>query len=297
MSERGGGTLLRDCSHGALKKKKIKLCVRFTCLLCVKQRSVLVSNGAARSGDTALWTWLAEGNLIASQSNWALSWPLTGYCPKTKPTCCPRWLRGGFVPMRHFALFWQCRLTETYGIQWARGKLWSGYRTVWVCLHGLVSSSMHPVMFLDPSSQTADQHFYFAGFLGNYTTVQELPLVGWIKSYWIDIYSYYSAVLLLLLIVSPSPPLLPLLLLAFITVQHFFAVTPQWVLQTQKSNAHLLRTHSSKVLLLKSGVGQNIAMHAPLTARDFFLAIFYLPCPFTFSFPKLPPTFSRVSYG
>ena len=36
-----------------------------------------------------------------------------------------------------------------------------------------------------------------------------------------------------------------------------------------------LRTHSSKVLPLKPGVGQYIAMHATLTVRDFFLANFY----------------------
>ena len=45
----------------------------------------------------------------------------------------------------------------------------------------------------------------------------------------------------------------------------------------QKLKPHLVRTQSLKVLPLKPGVGQYIAVHATLTARDFFLAYFYLP--------------------
>ena len=52
-------------------------------------------------------------------------------------------------------------------------------------------------------------------------------------------------------------------------------------LRTQKLKSHLMRTQSLKVLPLKPGIGQYIAMHATLTARDFFLAIFYLSGPFT----------------
>ena len=51
-------------------------------------------------------------------------------------------------------------------------------------------------------------------------------------------------------------------------------------LRTQKLKSHLLRTQSLKVLPLKPGVGQYIAMHATLTARDFFLANFYFFGPF-----------------
>ena len=40
---------------------------------------------------------------------------------------------------------------------------------------------------------------------------------------------------------------------------------------------------------LKPGVGQYIAMHATLTARDFFLANFYPSGPFTCSFSKTSP--------
>ena len=46
-------------------------------------------------------------------------------------------------------------------------------------------------------------------------------------------------------------------------------------LRTQKLKSHLVRPQSLKVLLLKPGVGQYIAIHATFTARDFFLAYFY----------------------
>ena len=42
-----------------------------------------------------------------------------------------------------------------------------------------------------------------------------------------------------------------------------------------------MRTQSLKVLPLKPGVGQYIAMHATLTAKDFFPAKFYPFSPFT----------------
>ena len=43
-------------------------------------------------------------------------------------------------------------------------------------------------------------------------------------------------------------------------------------MQKLKTN-NLLRTQSSKILLLKPGVGQNIFLHASPTARDFFLEL------------------------
>ena len=45
-------------------------------------------------------------------------------------------------------------------------------------------------------------------------------------------------------------------------------------LQTHKLRSHRLRTESSKVLPLKPGVDQYIAMHAMPAARDFFFANF-----------------------
>ena len=46
-------------------------------------------------------------------------------------------------------------------------------------------------------------------------------------------------------------------------------------LRTQKLNSHLVRTQNLNIIPLKSGVGQFIAIHATLTARDFSLAYFY----------------------
>ena len=45
------------------------------------------------------------------------------------------------------------------------------------------------------------------------------------------------------------------------------------VLRTQELNTHPLRTQSSKVLPLKPGIGQNIAMHASFTARNVFFVL------------------------
>ena len=56
----------------------------------------------------------------------------------------------------------------------------------------------------------------------------------------------------------------------------------------------ILRAQSSKVLPLKHGVGQYIAMHATLTARDFFLANFYPSGSFTCIFSKTSHKFFSV---
>ena len=53
-----------------------------------------------------------------------------------------------------------------------------------------------------------------------------------------------------------------------------FVFTRSRELRTQKLRSHLLRAQSLNVPLLKPGVGQYIAIHATLTARDFFLAYF-----------------------
>ena len=49
----------------------------------------------------------------------------------------------------------------------------------------------------------------------------------------------------------------------------------------RKLKSHLVRTQSLNVLPLKRGVGQHIAIHAALTARDFFLAYVYRSSSFT----------------
>ena len=46
-------------------------------------------------------------------------------------------------------------------------------------------------------------------------------------------------------------------------------------LRTQKLKSLLMGAQSLKVLPVKLGVGQYIAMHATLTAGDLFLAYFY----------------------
>ena len=65
-------------------------------------------------------------------------------------------------------------------------------------------------------------------------------------------------------------------------------------LLTQKLKSHLVKTQSLNVLPLKPGVGQYIAMHATLTARDFSLAYFYPSGPFTCIFSKTSSDFSCV---
>ena len=57
-------------------------------------------------------------------------------------------------------------------------------------------------------------------------------------------------------------------------------------LRTQKLKSHLVRIQSLNVLPFKPGVGQYIAIHATLTAGDFFLAYFYTSGPFTCIFFK-----------
>ena len=64
-------------------------------------------------------------------------------------------------------------------------------------------------------------------------------------------------------------------------------------LRTQKLMSHLVRTQSLNVLPFEPGVGQSMAVHAMLTAREFFLAYFYPSSPFTcIFFPKPLPIFS-----
>ena len=61
-------------------------------------------------------------------------------------------------------------------------------------------------------------------------------------------------------------------------------------LRTQKLKSYFMTTQSVKVFPRKPGVGQYIAMHATLAARDFFLANFYPSGLFTcIFFPKSSP--------
>ena len=56
---------------------------------------------------------------------------------------------------------------------------------------------------------------------------------------------------------------------------------PQWGAADAEIKVASVRTQSLKVLPLKPGVGQYIAIHATLTARDIFLAYSFPSGPFT----------------
>ena len=74
-------------------------------------------------------------------------------------------------------------------------------------------------------------------------------------------------------------------------------MSPSRVLPTQKVKIHLLKTQRLKVLSLKPGAGQNIAMQASPSARDFFHELISsLPVHSTALFFSKPfPSFSCVS--
>ena len=72
----------------------------------------------------------------------------------------------------------------------------------------------------------------------------------------------------------------------------------QWGTADAEIKDHVLRNQSSKVVPLKPGVAENIAMHASPIARDFFLELIstsLVQSPLFLS--KLLPSFSCVSYG
>ena len=86
-----------------------------------------------------------------------------------------------------------------------------------------------------------------------------------------------------------SLPLAPPLTLSLSpSLPSLFFLSRSGELRTQKLKSPLVRTQSLNVLYLKPGVGQYIAIHATLTARDFFLAYFYPSGPFTCIFSKPP---------
>ena len=70
--------------------------------------------------------------------------------------------------------------------------------------------------------------------------------------------------------------------------------TLQWAAANAEIKVFTVENRELKVLLSKPGVGKYIAIHATLTAREFFLANFYPSSPFTGIFPKTLPSFSSV---
>ena len=94
-------------------------------------------------------------------------------------------------------------------------------------------------------------------------------------------------------LVCPISVVLPQIFTNLTTL--FSYPVPQWGAADAEIEIPLLKTQSLKVLPLNPGVGQHIAMHATLTARDFFLANFYLSAHspaffqnFSLVFPVLP---------
>ena len=73
--------------------------------------------------------------------------------------------------------------------------------------------------------------------------------------------------------------------------------TPQWGAADAEIKVPSGENTELKRSPLKPGVGQHIATHATLTARDFFLAYFYPSGPFTCIFSKTSPDFSCVGCG
>ena len=82
------------------------------------------------------------------------------------------------------------------------------------------------------------------------------------------------------------------IIVCIISFKSWMPVPRSGELWVQKLKSHLMRTQSLKVLPLKPRVGQYLAMHATLTARDFFLANFYPLVHSPAFFLKLLPSFS-----
>ena len=76
-----------------------------------------------------------------------------------------------------------------------------------------------------------------------------------------------------------------------------FSIPQQWGAADAEIKIPSGENTELKVLPLMPGVGQYIAMHATLTARDFLLAYFYPSGPFTCIFSKISPDFSCIGCG
>ena len=74
----------------------------------------------------------------------------------------------------------------------------------------------------------------------------------------------------------------------------FLIRLPQWGAADAKIKVPSEENTDLKVFRFKPGIGQYIAMHATLTARDFFLANSYPSGPFTCIFPKPLTSFLPV---
>ena len=88
----------------------------------------------------------------------------------------------------------------------------------------------------------------------------------------------------------PSP-LLSFCLVLLLFLSCLFLPTPQWGAVDAEIKVPSGENTELKRSPLKPGVGQYIAIHATLTARDFFLAYFYSSGPFTCIFSTPHPIF------
>ena len=70
--------------------------------------------------------------------------------------------------------------------------------------------------------------------------------------------------------------------------------TQQWAAADAEIKVPSVENRELKVLLSKPAVGQYIAIHATITARELFLANFYPSSPSTGIFPETLPSFSSV---
>ena len=68
-------------------------------------------------------------------------------------------------------------------------------------------------------------------------------------------------------------------------------LNPQWGAADAEIKVPSGENTELKILPLKPGVCQYTAIHATLTAKDVFLAYFYISGPFTCIFSKLLPIF------
>ena len=112
-----------------------------------------------------------------------------------------------------------------------------------------------------------------------------------------SVHSFFNIVSVGRIFCVPSVYRLFNIICLFINSAVFVCVPRDGELRTQKLKSNLMRTQSLKVLPLKPGVGQYIAMHAMLTSRDFVLAIFSTHLHFFQSLSRVIPLLAVANTG
>ena len=121
--------------------------------------------------------------------------------------------------------------------------------------------------------------------------------IGWWNAQWSDCHVVLCWLVECMMIWPPCGPALTGGLHNDLTTPLNCVDLPCGELRTQKLKSHLVKTPSLNILPLKPGVGQYIAIHTTLTARDFFFLYFYPSGPFTRILSKTSPDFSCVGCG